>query len=1789
MIISKRIIYMKNQPVSLVETFRRFISLILAVVMIFNLTGQAAAQAVSTSKAKLPISADDLEKLLKERAYTAQNPSGFYTPSRQENIKRFFQELAQKDPVLKQLEEIRTFFNPLFSSATQTTKQSSFETFKEQDAQAIEKEAAAVRASIQEQYDKTLAQFEEKLSSLQNKQIESSTPSEPETDSQKEERIAYIEKDMEAIRKKFREQLFFWKNDSLSQLDRETKSALLSAKDRYAFYQKNADEQRDKVVLQKKQQLFSLYASHPEKAVSYLVGITPQLLSYRTVKGESFFTQKEKDLLMDIFIKDLSVNDGCLNPKSAYSCERAFSALAGLGQLGQGSFEASMAVSEFVERHLDVNGAAGPVLLAGASALLSMGQAKTVGGILHAAVQREHNTVFPLSFTELHDFAKYELGGNQRYLGDVSKKAQFQGEDGSYSNGWEELALMLAAEGSKDSLQVLHNYGVGRCLVTKRGEGFYINCDTILPFLVGALISGKSGAEKYTPSNVITRAGQYFSNAGAGKGVITVSQEEAQRGANTVSQSRQALTALSQNTGLPAAAVFSRYLFLNTMGDLNADEELALDNKLYGAFAAAVKGKQVKDGYLIKPYDKKSNLYVLKRSAYTRNKWWGDGAAVCDVVLLLWFGADIVRNSPKALRWMKMLGNGALAGVGKLAGETRMLGSLKNIGNAEPLVAALKGLRPNWTRNLNAKISSRLEGVIQAQAPLFASVEFAPSKVRMYARGYEAVSPARFEAGKIVLDKELFSTPAQATEFKQLLTQTSSRVNDRFMKEAFSLKTRLFGKNSLYRQLWLDELYTAVPAGETAFATTPYQRAIFELAGSIRGNKAFSVPQALTKTVSLMPEGKVSLSAVSHNLAMAGIKAPAAVEETSKILENAVKLADQSYQYRNRKWRQFLSFVPFGNDSYHAWRGNAVYRQILGKKVGVLVNESPIFTPAEKLKLTDVLAWNLRKDYSITAPKAARSLSGSVVRKPSVEYEARAAFVRDAKGTHALPLTLRMDPRLNGVSDRFYQHVDFIPEKTGEYTLSMINAAGAPFKLENFKIIARPGELPKLAQAMVGAPEPLALTMSPYAKQGLLARGWNGARNWLEEFSWFPKKWHRGTEEKTISMMLKDNRLLASRVALTGDKEERFSSMLQVYRQLANGTLQEVPMVVKADKFFNMGALGVDKLVVDTKGGFSFFNKSNEIVNIKNPYFFGIPKGEAGHLVTALRSSKISTPLSLVVDAKKTGLWRMYVATGLSLSSASTGLLSSLEEFYPSDKPYGASDTAKMMITLFLPFVPSFFAPMFTPFVKRYGALGVTKAALAISSTGLAFPLAAGFVWNTPQNKTSSEKPAGLPSYLWLYPSAAAIGLSSALLRASLNTLIGKASGSTGLVKSMLAKNIGSAALLVPPLVFGGLYSSTGDGLVSKPPTFASSFPVLEAGSVAALMIMHSSSINRTIGMEKGFKFPKGQVWQTLKKESLEAYRLVANPAMLPMMAGAFMLTGFESAAYNKATNQMLKPAAQQWASADVFNISAGHLNQDHQKKNLTATFTGGALLVAPFIARWKAGPILNLFGADEKVRYTKMLQYSLLSSATGGGLLLSVDKDANGNMDAWNWSKLIAGGTLLGLGTANVFQSLQNLATARYMSSKEVETIVNAAKDLKEQKRLKDGYKAVSRTVFSAANVGMALPPLVVSTSMDIMTDENRPGGPMIVDEQVPTYSLGMSYAFLGAGAAITMKSLGVLAPGQVRNIIRPLSWPVGADFLYNSWKKPALQPVKLQLPNVGTYAKPLPPMPAMPAAVNK
>ena len=114
-------------------------------------------------------------------------------------------------------------------------------------------------------------------------------------------------------------------------------------------------------------------------------------------------------------------------------------------------------------------------------------------------------------------------------------------------------------------------------------------------------------------------------------------------------------------------------------------------------------------------------------------------------------------------------------------------------------------------------------------------------------------------------------------------------------------------------------------------------------------------------------------------------------------------------------------------------------------------------------------------------------------------------------------------------------------------------------------------------------------------------------------------------------------------------------------------------------------------------------------------------------------------------------------------------------------------------------------------------------------------------------------------------------------------------------------------------------------------------------------------------------------------------------------------------------------------------------------------------------------------------------------------------------------------------------------------------------------------------------------MPPVVVSGAMDIMKSDEHDNGPLILEKQVPAYSLGMSYAFLGAGAAISLGSLGVLKKGHSASWLKGLSWPVGAGVLYNTWNRTQLKPVKLQLPNlgVGVYAKPLPLMPSMPKAV--
>lgn len=309
---------MKNQPVSLLELSRCFVSLIVALVMLFNLTGEAAAQAVSASKHKLNISSEELEKIIKEKTTAARDNTFVYSSAHLEAaIQRFNQERIQKDPVLKQLESIKNFFFPLFSFSTQS-KEPAFDAFVKQDKAAIEKEAAATRDYITSQYDKTLAQFNEKIAALKAQRIQESTPQEPEPAAKKQERLQKIEKEIQDISSRYTKKLITWKRESLAQLAAEERSALMGAKDRFASFQKNLDEQNEQAILAKKQELLSLYNKHPQKALSYVITIAPRLLSYRTLKGESFFTQDEQDLLTDLFIKDLQANDGCLNPKSAY-------------------------------------------------------------------------------------------------------------------------------------------------------------------------------------------------------------------------------------------------------------------------------------------------------------------------------------------------------------------------------------------------------------------------------------------------------------------------------------------------------------------------------------------------------------------------------------------------------------------------------------------------------------------------------------------------------------------------------------------------------------------------------------------------------------------------------------------------------------------------------------------------------------------------------------------------------------------------------------------------------------------------------------------------------------------------------------------------------------------------------------------------------------------------------------------------------------------------------------------------------------------------------------------------------------------------------------------------------------------------------------------------------------------------------------------------------------------------------------------------------------------------------
>ena len=231
---------MKNQHVSFLELCRRFMSVTLASVMIFNLTAEASAQAISRSKYKPSISSNDLEKILKNKTAIAQDNTFVYSTAPLEaQVNHINQQIKQKDPVLKQLETLKLFFFPLFSSSS-SDNQSVFNDFVKQDSSILKEDSEYVRAYVQSLYDNASMRYESQLADLKAQKLEELE----EEDKNTEESSKLIDQELDNKRQAFLNELNQWKRETLAQLAQEERAVRNSSKERFSVYQKNHGQKR---------------------------------------------------------------------------------------------------------------------------------------------------------------------------------------------------------------------------------------------------------------------------------------------------------------------------------------------------------------------------------------------------------------------------------------------------------------------------------------------------------------------------------------------------------------------------------------------------------------------------------------------------------------------------------------------------------------------------------------------------------------------------------------------------------------------------------------------------------------------------------------------------------------------------------------------------------------------------------------------------------------------------------------------------------------------------------------------------------------------------------------------------------------------------------------------------------------------------------------------------------------------------------------------------------------------------------------------------------------------------------------------------------------------------------------------------------------------------------------------------------------------------------------------------------------------------------------------------------
>lgn len=451
----------------------------------------------------------------------------------------------------------------------------------------------------------------------------------------------YPQEDISAWKESETANLNSWFENAQREVESLRKAELAKSKTAFAQYQAEVaaaidaeDREIFKNVQSKVRALFGIYKKNPRPEIGYILLDTVPLFIPMNYNGEDLLNDEEKNVMRSLALNQLH-KPISLQTQNINAYISAMTVIANLSRPGDGGGAAiKEAVYSCEENPLFFS----HILITAVSALLASKDYTTIGDILRYFTNKEKAVETP-DLLSIAAWVENIQMMNGKYLNGASSIAQYQLEDGTIANAFTDIALMLAEDGGQEALNLLKTYGVDQCAMTldfNFKDTFSPRCGGIKPFVAGALIGGKAGAENYRgPLREIRAGEQEFTSGGS---VMTVTAEQAARNKAAISSNIKRFKDNAAASGLSANAYIALNLINEGLGDITVKQESFIDSALLKQYR-----NEIKNNMLGKYAVVDDARRAAKESSLNFYKYAKIGGNVLDIGILVWCAWDLAK------------------------------------------------------------------------------------------------------------------------------------------------------------------------------------------------------------------------------------------------------------------------------------------------------------------------------------------------------------------------------------------------------------------------------------------------------------------------------------------------------------------------------------------------------------------------------------------------------------------------------------------------------------------------------------------------------------------------------------------------------------------------------------------------------------------------------------------------------------------------------------------------------------------------------------------------------------------------------------------------------------------------------------------------------------------------------------------------------------------------------------------------------------------------------------------